>query len=233
MTGLLTRLQSANDGVAAAADRELRAFLSGLDLTDVAAVKAAVFEYVPVLVEKYGDMAALVAADWFDEFRAAEAIGGRYKAVLAPATGSDVVARRLGFATREGGALALGLPTDFVAFLSLMVNEYVMAPGHDTVLENTFKSGAAYARVPEPGACDFCLMLASRGFVYSKATVGDSTKFHGNCRCHGMPVWDETKARVKYGYDPDRLYEQYLSAREAAGGDTKDIVAEMRRRRTT
>ncbi|MDO5033071.1 hypothetical protein [Corynebacterium sp.] len=35
----------------------------------------------------------------------------------------------------------------------------------------SLKAGTSYARVPEPGTCAFCLMLGSRGAVYTKETV--------------------------------------------------------------
>lgn len=49
-----------------------------------------------------------------------------------------------------------------------------------------------WRRVPETGACSFCLMLASRGAAYtSKATAEQSSKalrYHRNCRCRSEPV---------------------------------------------
>ena len=78
-----------------------------------------------------------------------------------------------------------------------------------------------FARVPMPGACAFCIMLGSRGFVYlSREKAGDRTlnSFHDNCRCQIVPGWDlvemknnrriERKPSVA-GYDPQALYEQY------------------------
>ena len=45
-------------------------------------------------------------------------------------------------------------------------------------------SFAAWRRVPEAGACDFCLMLATRGAVYRTAqTAGDGNDYHRHCRC--------------------------------------------------
>lgn len=96
-----------------------------------------------------------------------------------------------------------------------MTNEYVLKPGHDTVMFNARRDKVAFARVPEPGACKWCLKLASRGFAYSRKTVDqtkDGERFHGNCGCHAMPVYDETRARVEYGYDPERFYDEYLAA---------------------
>lgn len=212
---VLRRLQVANDRVASEVDAALMRALSGIDLSDPVAASAAVFEVVPPLVERWGDVAAVAAAEWFEEIRAVEGVPGAFRAVLADPVPLEQVNARLGYATRESGHLFAGNQAEFVDFLSLMVNEYTMQPGHDTVRENTVRDGAAYARVPEPGACDFCVMLGSRGFVYSKRTVGTDvgSKFHGGCRCHGMPVWDEGRARSVYGYDPDALYERYQQMR--------------------
>jgi hypothetical protein len=45
----------------------------------------------------------------------------------------------------------------------------------------TFK---AWRRVPEAGACSFCLMLATRGAVYRTAqTAGSGNAYHRMCRC--------------------------------------------------
>lgn len=209
---LLTQFERANDGIASLVERDLAAFLASLNLERPELARLDLFDYVPVLVSQYGDMAASVAADWYDELRASEGVPGRFRAPLAPVVADEVVKGRLGFATRTAGPLFTGQTDAFTGFLTMMANEYALQPGRDTVITAARDDNAAYARVPEPGACKFCLMLASRGFVYSKDTVGESRKFHGKCRCNAMPVWDETRARVEYGYDPDRLYEQYRDA---------------------
>jgi hypothetical protein len=178
-------------------------------------VKLDLFDYVPALVSQYGDIAATVAADWYEELRAAEGVSGSFRPPLAPVVPLEQVNGRIGYATRASGPLFLGDSATLTAFLSMMANEYTLQPGRDTVMQAAHKDKAAYARVPEPGACKFCLMLASRGFVYSKDTVGDSKKFHGKCRCNAIPVWDETRARVEYGYDPNALYDQYRAAVDA------------------
>lgn len=206
---LLTQFEQANDGIASLVERDLDAFLASLNFGRPDAVKLDLFEYVPALVSQYGDMAASVAADWYEELRASEGVRGSFRAALAPSLPDEQVNARLGFATRAGGPLYAGDSDTLGSFLTLMANEYSLQPGRDTVAEAAHKDGAGYARVPEPGACKFCLMLASRGFVYSKDSAGQSRKFHGKCRCNIMPVWDETRARVEFGYDPEFLKKQY------------------------
>jgi len=212
---LLTQFEQANNGIADLVETDLTDFLGALNFESPAAVQAALFEYVPALVSEYGDVAASVAADWYDELRASEGVRGSFRAPLAPSIPAAQVNDRLGYATRTSGPLWLGDSAMVTNFLSLMTNEYVLQPGRDTVMEAAHAEKVAYARVPEPGACKFCLMLASRGFVYSKSTAGQSKKFHGKCRCNAMPVWDETRARVEFGYDPDALYDLYAKVRDA------------------
>lgn len=213
---LLRQFEQANDGIAALVERDLLAFLASVDLARPARVADELFEFVPALIAQYGDIAATMAAEWYDEMRAAEGVPGRFRASPAGLALPDQVNGRLGYATRSTGPLWAGDSATLTAFLSMMANEYALQPGRETVMQAAHKDKAAYARVPEPGACDFCLMLASRGFVYSKDTAGDSNKFHGKCRCNILPSWDETRARVEYGYDPDALYDQYRAAKDAA-----------------
>ncbi|HHX45834.1 MAG TPA: hypothetical protein GX718_00455 [Brevibacterium sp.] len=68
-------------------------------------------------------------------------------------------------------------------------------------------------------------MTASRGFVYrSRAAAGDMRKFHGDCDCRIAVESEPTP-----GYDPDDLYDRYLTARRDTGsGDPKKILAAMR-----
>ncbi|TXS79390.1 hypothetical protein CHU72_08470 [Corynebacterium sp. LK12] len=72
--------------------------------------------------------------------------------------------------------------------LAGVLNRLVSQPAHDTVAKAVETAGTGYARVPEPGACSFCLMLASRGAAYSKASVQSANGYHDNCRCVGVEV---------------------------------------------
>ena len=71
----------------------------------------------------------------------------------------------------------------------------------ETIRRSAFAAGNGFARVPEPGACAFCLMLASRGAVYysksealkagqarySKSSRMDKS-YHDNCKCSAIEV---------------------------------------------
>ena len=72
--------------------------------------------------------------------------------------------------------------------LAGVLNRLVSQPAHDTVAKAVETAGTGYARVPEPGACSFCLMLASKGAAYSKESVQSANGYHDNCRCVGIEV---------------------------------------------
>lgn len=81
-------------------------------------------------------------------------------------------------------------------------------------------------------------MLASRGFVFhSSLTAGDGPggragfgdDYHDRCDCQVIVDFDREGSHIE-GYDPDRLYDIYLRARDSSGATTqKAIAAEMRR----
>lgn len=85
-----------------------------------------------------------------------------------------------------------------------------------------------FARVPSGSeTCGFCMMLASRGFVYlTKETAGEGNHFHAHCDCRIVPDWGRG---VVEGYDPDALYGRYLSGEFGSSfGSGKHAVAPPR-----
>lgn len=123
------------------------------------------------IVDKYGNLAAssaLIAvensrraADLWEELPTPEIAGPvpeqQVKKSLAWAAGSASV--------EDVRSLAL--------VLTGPLGRLVQQRARQTVWNAAASSGgkARYARLPEPGACAFCLMLASRGAVYTSQTV--------------------------------------------------------------
>lgn len=86
-----------------------------------------------------------------------------------------------------------------------------------TTTDNCVRDGKRYARVPTGAeTCGFCIMLASRGFVYhSRETAGEFDHYHRSCDCKVIGDLDEL-TEVE-GYDPDALYDLYSEARSRLG----------------
>lgn len=77
-----------------------------------------------------------------------------------------------------------------------------------TSLARKDRADVRFARVPTGSeTCKFCVMLASRGFVYATAaSAGKNGHYHANCDCRIVPSF---KATSVDGYDPDALYEKW------------------------
>ena len=95
-------------------------------------------------------------------------------------------------------------------------SERVMGYADETLIENARADPAhpKWALVPNTGACAWCQMIASQGFVYKAEGKVKNTR-HPNCKC--TPVVDfDTKNPFLDGYDPDALYDRYKTARNEA-----------------
>lgn len=93
-------------------------------------------------------------------------------------------------------------------------------------------SALRFARVPMGGreTCDFCIMLASRGFVYhTKETAGELKHYHANCACRIVPGFEGDKVE---GYDPDYYYdvwknpEDHPEVRDARNARRRELYRE-------
>lgn len=145
------------------------------------------------IVQVYGEQAAYAAADYlFMERSLDDALRELEYPEIADSVGFEQASKSYDWAMsvmdgteEESRSLALKK-------LQAITNRLVAAPARKTVQRGVIAAGTAYARVPEPGACAFCLMLGSRGAVYSKKTVlGEMGHYHDNCRCLGIEVKKE------------------------------------------
>lgn len=70
--------------------------------------------------------------------------------------------------------------------LSGMVERFVLDAGRQGVADE--RGRATYQRIPSPGCCDWCAMLASRGAVYHDEATGDAGS-HDRDECVIVPVF--------------------------------------------
>ena len=83
--------------------------------------------------------------------------------------------------------------------------------------------GVTFARVPMGATtCGFCLMLASRGFVYlSEESAGEFDRFHRHCDCRIVPGYPGMELE---GYDPDEYYDRWKHPEKFLTKD-QDVLA--------
>lgn len=202
--------------VARLARRELDGFWATLDHSNMIQGRQALEEFFPILIEEYGNIAAVVAADWYED------VYEEYSFLTSRTVNPDQVNSRMRWAI---GKAFKNEPDVALGTLGVVTDELVKQFGRDTVIESAQSNRRSYARIPTGAeTCAFCLMLASRGFVYhSQRTAGETSKFHGDCDCVIAP----SDGEVPEGYDPDDLYEKYLNAHDP--GDTaKETLRKLR-----
>lgn len=212
---------------------EIEAFLATVDISDGYSLRAAVEAILPEIVAQYGEAIASLAADRYDLLRDFARVPGAYTATPAAPVPAERVIERSRWATSP---VWRGDPEQALSNLRLIVDEYVKQPGRDTIAESAERdpAKAAWARVPRGSeTCAFCLMLASRGAVYwsrEKAMFRDNGgKYHGDCDCEPVPVWNGDTSTLPPGYDPDALLKIWEKGVERAGsGDPKAVLAAVR-----
>lgn len=209
------------------AQNELAGFFATVDLSRPELVRDALVEIVPLLTREYGELAATVAAEWFEEVHP-----GAFLAQTASETfPGAAVTKNVRY---HAGALFTDDPYAALAGISGALQRFILYSSRTTVARNVQldPSKPRFARVPTGAkTCAWCTLLASRGFVYlSEKTAGIVAEdYHDDCNCEIVPQWSSGNAHIA-GYDPDLMYSQYLAAREEANsGDPKKIAAQMRR----
>ncbi|MET7741986.1 hypothetical protein [Streptomyces sp. NPDC005385] len=211
--------KEAQGGIVRLAERELRLFLLGLQFQDVISTTNALEIFMPALVAEYGEIGAAVAVDFYDELREGSKAAKPFKAVMGDLPEQKAVQASVRWAV--GPLFQEEKDIDLTTKnLTGLTDRLVKQTARNTIFHSAQKdpSKASYARVPSGSrTCKFCLMLASRGAVYAnEKKAGKLNSYHGHCDCQVIPMWDGDE--YPEGYDPDSLYDQYVSLEVAKQG---------------
>lgn len=159
----------------------------------------ALHDILPGLINKYGEAAAALSADWYEDLRDSQGVGGRFAAI--PADIEDVGAHALvGWALDEAtddGSL--------VALLEGGIQRRVVNFGRFTVTESAVADSNAdgWMRLGQGANCPFCDMLISRGDVYSESSVTFAS--HDHCNCIAVPAFKGQPRPVRLDAEGKRL----------------------------
>ena len=154
----------------------------------------------------YGDQAQALAGQLFDEVCAAEGIGANPFELFDDIIDLDMLAGKVRYFARS---LVESNKVKYLDDCSLLADFYARRCNYESMIRNCYKNNVRYARVPTgPDTCDFCLMLASRGFVYYDQARAEEGS-HRACDCVIIPGngADATSATQIEGYDPELLYD--------------------------
>lgn len=168
--------------------RDLRRLLTVVAGADAVLVRDALLEALPPLADSYSDMAAALAADYYDEAREQAEVRGRFRAEPAPLPGAARYEALVRWGVdplfgRQDRAAALGR-------LAGGLQRVVADASRETIVRSAVRDpqAAGWQRVTDGNACKFCRMLADRGAVYREATVRFAS--HDDCGCTAAPAFD-------------------------------------------
>lgn len=172
----------------------------------VTAMREAAIEALQESVGIHGEMAQALAGQLFDEVCALEGIGP-YDFELA----DDII--DLGMLEEKVRWFARYIVEHdggdrFMDDCGILADFYARRCNYEAMIRNCYRNHVRYARVPTgTETCDFCMMLASRGFVYyDQARAEEGSHIH--CLCVVVPGngADATSPTQIEGYDPMELY---------------------------
>lgn len=178
---------------------------------DVSAFRAAVLADIEPVLASATDASASASAQLYDLIRA-EVLGEPLGAV--PDSGRDPAATEEAVRYFAQSVVDTGETSGFSERLDERVDYEVKRAAGNAVMANARRDPARprWARVPSGReTCEFCIMLASRGFVYDERTKDFHT--HPGCDCRIVPQFSGGQ-RVR-GYDPALYFDRYLENEKA------------------
>ncbi len=169
-------------------------------------VRAALFAAVPLIVGDYIDGSAALALDWYEELRDEAAPASLFSPKPFTPVDESKLADSIAWATtplhliedldRITEDLLRQATEDSMRLLDGVVQKDVATGYWDTITANAASDPDAvgWQRFARGGACKFCVMLAGRGSVYTRATANFAA--HTTCHCVAGPSFDPDAPRA-------------------------------------
>ena len=175
--------------------------------------RAELSEVYAALVRKLGKYAAQVALEFYEAMREQADVTAEY----TPKT----------FEPDNAGLLAWDVSNQTAAQLPGIAAQRVMQYADETITQNAWSDPAhpRYALVPHAGACGWCMLIGSNGWMYSSRKTAAATR-HANCKCTVVADFDVKNPSLK-GYDPGALVDVYAQARSNVASDAQRQWSQM------
>ena len=195
------------NAVSEQARKKLVNALAGIDYTmPIADIRNAVIAIMQPACGASADVAAQLAADFYDGLRARFGIDDGY-------TAEAESLREPGATDGAVRAMVQDLVEDkpisqFIGACSDRIDYETRKAANECVAYNAKNDPrkTKWARIPTGAeTCNWCIMLASRGFAYH--TEEAASHAHAHCDCRIVPSWD--KSPTAQGYDPALYYEMW------------------------
>lgn len=232
----LEQQAATQQAVVAASWTQVQASWAGLGLTEATVQTGAAVEAIRDLltdvVSVWGEVSGTVAADFYESLRELAVPTGPSFTVVVPDPVNPAQIDGISRWAINGSANETPTPESVLAKLEGPMQR-IIRQAERAVIENAAARDPARARVARvpSGAktCAFCLVAASRGYVYrSFESAGQGRDWHNFCDCTFDISWDRVPVPPE-GYDPGELYGKYEQAREAATGSSlRSILKQLR-----
>lgn len=193
---------------------------------DIDMLHDAINMLAPSIADQYGSVASTISADLWERIYRADT-GLTADAILDTTDTTHLFGASSGYAFRDGSKTDAAKA---IAHVAGTMGRAVRGHARSTMRSNTDRYGGRYARVPTGDkTCAFCLMLASRGFIYrSEDSAGEFDQWHDDCDCEVVASFDTKNSAIE-GYDPNEYYSMYANARSGSlTSDTDGILSKMR-----
>jgi hypothetical protein len=190
-TAQIAELGRTVDDVVRLAQADIAALYRTVAGSTPPAATAALTSEVPVLVQAWGDVSATVASDWYSQVRQ-----GQPGSFTPTPSGLAVPEQTAAMVRWAVSPLFDAFDWD-AAERDLLsgAGRLVRNPSRETIRDSALADPASrrWVRVPRATACPFCLMLASRGAVYTSEETASGRRggFHDHCRCSVSVVFDD------------------------------------------
>ena len=181
--------------------------LSQIDYSaDVASIREAVIAIMQPACGASSTMAARLAAEFYDGLRARFGIDDGFMAEVDSLREADATDGAIRAFAQD---LVDGKPHEqFIGKCVDRIDYETRRAANECMAYNARRDPKKprWARIPTGvETCDFCIMLASRGFVYHSEETASHA--HSSCNCRVVPSWD--KSPLAQGYDPDKYYDMW------------------------
>ena len=177
-------------------------------------LKAALAANYALLVQQYGSIAAQCAAEFYMTLRTGANPATEYTAIQAAVQSSEYLVR-----DAQNVMTLSANASNVTKNLAGRAVQRVYEQADNTLIDNANKDPAhpCWALVPSAGACGWCTLMASQGFVYISDKTASRVR-HAHCRCTTVVDFDTENPELQ-GYDPKALTSQYETARKAVASD--------------
>lgn len=236
-------------GVSQEAKQAFMLAVKNIDFDDWAVAAEELRTAIYAIVDYYGLATSELGAQWYEYCRSL-GIGSGYTAIVGEVSRYSV---KSDVDVHIDKLFNGDIDTQMlVSMLEGVVVDQVQKQARDTILENInreylaaiesgdsdFADNIGYARVTTGDACAFCVLLASRGFVYKSKQTAERTKwgskYHPNCTCVAVPFH---KADSIPGYGDkleahDRMYRDADNMRRSGNmpEELKERIADARKK---